>query len=194
MRKSTVIITLTILGLVAAGFLLLREVAHFQFTRNETISSGTTASSRWPEGAAVAPHTLSYEIEGEAPLVEPVREAVEQHLDVRPAVPDETPELIIVLEETAVGWSPFRSRAEIKASALFSSNGDFDFRESRPYFFEFNADDGQDDGLIVQVAAEYEINDQSAGVISRPGYLDQLADKLAQEVANTVQTHIFAAP
>lgn len=168
---------------------------NFHMARSETQTNVTTASSRWPSGASLPPQTVQYRVEGDDPLTAALREALPQKLiNAQPAAETAVPQLIIRIDQAQINWTPVYGRADLTLGAAFSSNGDFAFMETEPTYFQFNSDEDAGAGYIVQSSSQISLTDQSTGLLSRPGYNQLLADKLAEEINKVMQTTIFATP
>jgi hypothetical protein len=177
------------------ALLVVLLAANFHMANSETQTNVTTASSRWPTGASLPPQTVYYQVEGDGPLATALREALARQLsDAALAEATAVPQLIVRIDQADINWTPVYGRAAIVATAAFSSNGDFAFMETEPTYFQFNDGDDAGTGYIVQASSEISLTDKSTGLLSRPGYRQILAEKLAEEVNKVLQTHIFAAP
>lgn len=193
MRNKGIWLGLAIIVVLCMALLVL--VANFHMANSETQTNATTASSRWPSGASVPSQTVPYRVEGAGPLAAALRGALPQTLtNAQPAADTAVPQLIIRIDQADINWTPVYGRAEIAATAAFSSNGDFSFMETEPTYFQFNNDDDAGAGYIVQAASEISLSDNSTGLLSRPGYHQLLAGKLAEEINKALQANVFAAP
>ncbi len=195
MRNKGIWLVLGIIFVLGMALFMLLLVANFHMVNSETQTSVTTASSRWPSEASLSPQTVHYRVEGDDPLATALREALAHELpDAALAEATAVPQLIVRLERAHITWTPVFGRAEIVATAAFSSNGDFAFMDTDPARFQFNDGEDAGAGYIVQASAEISLTDRSPGLLSRPAYRQILAEKLAAEVNKVLQTHIFTAP
>lgn len=162
--------------------------------RSQTESDAQMASSRWPQAAAVPSQTIYYRIEGKGALPDALAKALPLHLPNAVAVSGTAaPDLRVRIETADVTWTPVYGRAEVTASAAFSSDGEFGFWRERPYHFQVD-NAGTETAQVVRVALDVTVRDRSIGLLSRPAYAEILADRLALEVNQMLQTHVFAAP
>ncbi|MCA9874210.1 MAG: hypothetical protein KC441_11165 [Anaerolineales bacterium] len=169
--------------------------ADFHMANSETQTNVTTASSRWPSETSLPPQTVQYRVEGDDLLAMALRQALAGQLsNAELAEGTAVPQLIVRIDQERTNWTPVYGRAEIVVTAAFSSNGDFAFMETEPTHFQFNEGDDAGTGHLVQALAEISLTDRSGGLLSRPGYRQLLAEKLAQEVDKALQTQVFAAP
>ncbi|MCA9971061.1 MAG: hypothetical protein KC425_12635, partial [Anaerolineales bacterium] len=166
----------------------------FHAARSQTEASSQTASSRWPEGAAMPPQRIHFQVAGEGALAEALAAALAARLpDAVPAAETAVADLRVRIEAADVTWTPVYGRAEVTASAAYSSDGEFGFWVERPYHFQFDDDDTRA-AQVVRVALDVTVRDRSIGLLSRPAYHALLADRLALEVNQMLQMHVFAAP
>ncbi len=195
MRQKTLWILLGASGLLLLVLFTFTLVANFHMARSETQASATTASSRWPQEAVAPSQPVHFVVEGNGPLAEALTAALEREVPNANAA-SETAEtnLIVQIDKAQINWTPVSGRAEIEVTAAFSSNEDFSFIEQRPFYFQYNNGDDQGAGYIVQSASEVRLTDRSNGLLSRPGYTQFLAEKIAAEINKALQTQVFAMP
>jgi len=181
------------------GFLVVLLTAllltNFHLASSETQTNVTTASSRWPSGTSLPSQTVQYKVDGDSSLAEALRETLPQKLmNAQPAADTAVPQLIVRPDQVNINWTPLYGRAEIVVTAAFSSNGDFAFMETEPTHFQLNGGENGGTGPVVQAATKISLTDKSIGLLSRPGYHQLLAGKLAEEINKAVQANVFAAP
>ena len=191
MRRKSIWLGLGILVVLSIVLLF----TNFHLATSETQTNVTTASSRRPSGASLSSQTVPYKVEGNGSLAEALREALPQKLmNAQLAADTAVPQLIVRLDQTDIHWTPVYGRAEIVATAAFSSNGDFAFMETKPTYFQLNNGEGDSTNSVVQAASEISLTDKSTGLFSRPGYYQLVANKLAEEINKALQSNIFTAP
>jgi hypothetical protein len=78
-------------------------------------------------------------------------------------------------------WTPFFATSQVTAQADYSSTGDITFMGESPVTVD------NEDGPVLNMNGEYEVNDRSWGLISRPGYYQTLAEYLAREIVSTLK-------
>jgi hypothetical protein len=89
------------------------------------------------------------------------------------------PVLVVKVAKSGPLWTPLFAMSQFSVHAGYASNGDSSFMEGVE---QTHTSIGSPDPTILTMYAEYDVNDRSLGVISRPGYYQYLADYLAQEI------------
>ena len=105
--------------------------------------------------------------------VEPVRE-----LDAG----DRNPVLLVNVERPGPLWTPVFAMSRFRVQAGYASDGDTAFMEAIE-----KTRTGTSRKNVANMYAEFDLNDRSLGLISRPGYHQFLADYLAREIVSTLQ-------
>ncbi len=177
--------------LLAAAFLLL----DFRLMTSRTNSQSTVASSSGGDGApkSVVVDTTGLYVEGPdalaASLGAEIRQGLqgEQHVGElttinMPADKLDIAQMVVqVTPETRI-WTPFYAQSEYLVSVSYASNGDVSFRNQEAPHFMFVGPQA-----AMQFDAEITVKDQSAGLMSAPGYRHYLAEKIAGMIKDTFQ-------
>ncbi|HZD57585.1 MAG TPA: hypothetical protein VE136_12710 [Anaerolineales bacterium] len=137
---------------------------------------------------------ISLILGGEGPLVSPLQKALTEQMDkagmgevelvgeLKPTYPN--PVLVVKVGRPSLIWTPFFGMSQFSIHAGYASNGDSTFME---IVEETQTSIGNPDPSVVNLYAEYEVNDRSVGLISRLSYHQYLADYLAQEIVNALK-------
>ncbi|MBE0696951.1 MAG: hypothetical protein IH586_08505, partial [Anaerolineaceae bacterium] len=91
------------------------------------------------------------------------------------------PVVLVSVGKPRMIWTPFFAQSQFAIRAGYASNGDTTFMNESPTIINNNG------GSIVDMTAEFQVNDQSWGIISRPGYDQILADWLAKGISEAVK-------
>lgn len=169
---------------------LVFTLLNFRFAVGKIQSNNLIITSELGENKPVSMqrnNKISMVLVGEGPLARPLQKALKEKIDktgigeielvqeLEPAY--QTPVLVVKLSRPSLIWTPFYSMGKFSIHAGYSSNGDSTFMEEVE---KTHTSISTPDSVIMY--AEYEVNDSSAGLISRPGYHYFLADYLAQEI------------
>ena len=135
---------------------------------------------------------ISLALVGEGPLVRALQKALTEKMDaaglpeiervqeLKPTYPN--PVLIVKVGKPGPTWTPFFAMSRVPIHAGYTSNGDSTFMEA---IEKTHTSVGKKD--VAFLYAEYEVNDLSLGLISRPGYHQYLADYFAQEIVTALK-------
>jgi hypothetical protein len=137
---------------------------------------------------------ISLVLVGEGPLVGALQKALTEQIDqagmgqieveqeLESKYPN--PALVVKVDRPGPIWTPFFAMSQFSIHAGYATNGDTTFLEdldkTQPYI-------RNPDPSVVNLYTEYEVSDQSFGLISRPGYHQYLADYLAQEIVQALK-------
>jgi len=137
---------------------------------------------------------ISMVLVGESPLVRALQTALTKEMnhvgmgeleleqELKPKYPN--PVLVVNVDRPSPIWTPFFAVSQFSIHAGYATNGDTTFMDAldktKPYI-------RSSDPSVVNLYTEYEVNDRSFGLISRPGYQRYLADYLAQEIVQTLK-------
>ena len=132
---------------------------------------------------------ISIALVGEGPLVSALKKALTEKMDkarmgeielvqeLEPAY--QNPVLVVKVGRPSLIWTPFFAMSQFSIHAGYASNGDSTYVD---VVEKTHTTIGNPDHSILNMYAEYEVNDRSWGLISRLGYDQYLADYLAQEI------------
>ncbi|MDX1612895.1 MAG: hypothetical protein R3300_01220 [Candidatus Promineifilaceae bacterium] len=186
------------LGLLLLSIpLLLLVNFHLASSRTETAHSFSVYRAR-PDGAApAAVASLAYGVNGDEAetLAAALSTALSEELSVgqtaaRPAEPGH-PYLLVEIEQADVRWTPVWAAAEVVARVSYASTGDMVWRHQETVIMSRQEGDPVD--AVVKARGDFEVDDESWGLLSRPAYYDRLADALAAEIEKALQTQVLQA-
>jgi len=140
---------------------------------------------------------ISVALAGEGPLVSALQKALTEQMDkaglgeidlVQEFEPVyQNPVLVIKVGKPGPIWTPFFAMSQFSIHAGYASNGDSTFMD---VIEKTHTSIGKKD--VANMYAEYEVNDHSFGLVSRPGYHQFLADYLAQEIVTVLKNMYHA--
>jgi hypothetical protein len=135
---------------------------------------------------------------GEGPLVKALQKALPEKMDKagmgeielvqehEPAY--QNPVLVVKVGRSGLIWTPFFAMSQFSIHAGYASNGDSTFvGVNLASMEETRTTLGNPEHSVLNMYAEYEVNDRSLGLISRLGYHQFLADYLAQEIVSALK-------
>jgi hypothetical protein len=193
MRNKRLWILLAALLLMSPAFLLLRFRVGVSNTQAIQRIMTTELEGNYP--ARLQPDDkISLVLVGEGPLVGALQKALTEQIDtagmgqieaeqgLKPTYPN--PVLVVEVDKPGAIWTPFFAVSQFSIHAGYATNGDTTFMDAldktKPYI-------RNSDPSAVNLYTEYEVSDQSFGLISRPGYHRYLADYLAQEIVQALK-------
>lgn len=173
--------------LISSAFLLL----NFRVAVSNTQARKLTLTTDMGENMPVSMQRkdkISLVLVGERPLVSGLQKALVEELDqagmgeielVGEREPVyQNPVLVVKVGKPRPIWTPLFAMSRFSVHAGYASDGDSTFMEITE---RTKTSIAKKD--VVNMYAEYELNDRSWGLISRWGYHQFLADYLAQEIA-----------
>jgi hypothetical protein len=86
------------------------------------------------------------------------------------------PVLIVKVGSPSLIWTPFFATSQFTVQAGYSSSGDTTFMGQTPVILDNR------NGPALHMYGEYKVHDNSWGLISRPAYIQSLANYLAQQI------------
>ena len=135
--------------------------------------------------------TINLALTGEGPLVTALQKALTVEIKqagigdielVEAIVPKyQGPVLVVKVGRPGLLWMPFFVTSRVTVQTGYSSSGDTTLLGKTPVYIDNR------NGPAMMMYGEYQVNDRSWGVISRPGYYHLLADYLARQIAATVK-------
>lgn len=192
MRYKRLWVLLAGIVLISAAFLLLNFKAAVSSTQIIQRINITKLDGHYPDRLGPT-DKISLVLVGEGPLARALQKALAKNWDARigrfEPVQElkpkySSPALVIYVSSANPNWTPFFALNLFSIQAGYATNGDMTFLEgldkTKPYI-------RNSDPSVVDLYTEYEINDRSFGLISRPGYDQYLADDLAKEIVNTLK-------
>jgi hypothetical protein len=137
---------------------------------------------------------ISMVLVGEGPLVRALQKALTEQIDKAAMGQIEleqeleskysNPVLVVKVDRLSPIWTPFFAMSQFSIQAGYATNGDTTFMDAldktHPYI-------RNSDPSVVNLYTEYEVNDRSFGLLSRPGYHRYLADYLAREIVQALK-------
>jgi len=172
--------------LIGAAFLLLDFRVAMSNTQTEKLIFTTDMGDDMPVSMQRR-DKFSIVLVGEGPLVRALQKALTEQIDevgmgeidlVQELEPIyQNPVLVVKVGKPGPTWTPFFAMSHFSIHAGYASDGDSTFMEGVE---ETHTSVAKKD--VSNMYAEYELNDLSWGLISRPGYHQFLADYLAKEI------------
>ena len=177
--------------LISAAFLLVNFRLAVSNTQTSTFVVTMGNDTRNP---VQRKEKMSILLLGEGPLVHALQKTLPEKMDeagmgeielVQELEPGyQGPVLLVKVGRPGSIWTPFFAMSEFAIRAAYASNGDTTFMKS---IEETRTSIASSDPMVFNMYAEYEVNDRSMGLISRPGYQQYLADYLAQQIVATLK-------
>jgi len=177
--------------LIGAAFLLLDFRVAASNTQTEKLIFTTDMGEDMPVSMQ-RKDKISVVLVGEGPLVRALQKALTEQMGkagigesdlVKKLEPVyQNPVLVVKVGKPSPIWTPFFAMSQISVHAGYASNGDYTFMEGVE---KTHTSVGKKD--VANMYAEYEVNDRSFGLVSRPGYHQFLADYLAQEIVTVLK-------
>jgi hypothetical protein len=136
---------------------------------------------------------ISLAMSGEGPLVSALQNALAEKIsqekmgrivveqEHKSAYPN--PVLVVNVGKPSLTWTPFFARSRFFVYAGYATNGDTTFLENLD---KTHPNIRNPDPSAVYLYNEFDGNDRSFGLISRPGYSQYLADYLSKNVIESL--------
>jgi len=177
--------------LISAAFLLISFRVAVSNTQTEKLIFTTDMGENMPVPMQRR-DKISIALVGEGPLVRALQKALTEQMGkagigesdlVKKLEPVyQNPVLVVKVGKPSPIWTPFFAMSQISVHAGYASNGDSTFMEGVE---KTHTSVGKKD--VANMYAEFEVNDRSFGLVSRPGYHQFLADYLAQEIVTVLK-------
>jgi len=177
--------------LISAAFLLLNFRVAASNTQTEKLIFTTDMGEDMPVPMQRR-DKISIILVGESPLVSALQNALMEKMDIagigeidlvqelKPMY--QNPVLVVKVGKPGPIWTPFFAMSQFSVHAGYASDGDSTFMEGVE---KTHTSVGKKD--VSNIYAEYDVNDRSFGLVSRPGYHQFLADYLAQEIVTALK-------
>lgn len=190
MRKKRIWILLGGIVLISSAFLLLNFRVAEGNTRimKKVVTMGANAPDLMQRN-----NKLNVVLVGDGLLISALQKALTEKMDeagmretelvLEPELAYQDPVLVVKVGRPDPIWTPFFAMSQFSVHAGYASDGDTTFMEG---IEETQTSIGNQDHSILNMYAEYEVNDRSVGLISRLGYHQFLADYLAQEIVTAL--------
>jgi hypothetical protein len=187
MKKYRLLVLTGLLGILLAAFLLINFHAAVSNTRsqNNIVTSGI--GDQLPD-AMQHRDPIAIVVDGDGPFVDALQISISEQM--RKAglgnVPlagghtaaDSKPVLLVKVAKPELIWTPFFGKSQFTVKVGYASNGDLSFLEKTPVTYN------NQNGSVLNMSAEYQVEDQSWGIISYPGYYQILSDWLARAIVD----------
>jgi len=172
--------------LIGAAFMLLNFRVAASNTQTEKLIFTTDMGEEMPVPMQRR-DKISIVLIGEGPLVRELQKALTEQMgkagiggidlvqEIEPVY--QNPVLVVKVGKPDTIWTPFFAMSKFPIHAGYASDGDSTFMEGVE---ETHTSIGKKD--VANMYAEYEVNDRTWGLISRPGYHQFLVDYLAHEI------------
>jgi hypothetical protein len=192
MKNYRLLVLLGGIALIFSAFLLINfnfAVANTQANNTlVTMDSGNLMDSPWRN------QKINVVLIGDGALPRALRRALTEKMekagigelefvqDLETINPN--PVLVVKADKSDTIWTPFFAQSQSSILAGYDSNGDSSFIEVNFASMEekYTSSRSPDSSNFYTFFADYEINDRSFGLISRPGYQQFLADHFAEEI------------
>ena len=186
MKKDRLWILLAGIVLVISAFLLLNFRLGVSSNQTQKLTFTTDMGENMP-AAMQRKDRINLVLVGDGPLVSALQKTLAEKLgeagigeielvgELEP--PSQNPVLVVKVVKPDPIWTPLFAMSRFSIHAGYASNGDSTFMEA---IEKTHTSVGKPD--VANMYAEYELNDRSFGLISRPGYYRFLADYLSQEI------------
>jgi hypothetical protein len=171
---------------VSAAFLLLNFRVAVSNTQTSNLIFTTDTGEKMP-APMQRRDKISVVLVGEGPQVSALQKALAEKMnqaglgeiellqELQPVY--QNPVLIVKVGKPGPIWTPLFAVSRLSVHSGYASNGDPTFMEAAE---KTHTSVAQKDAALMY--AEFDVNDRSFGLISRPGYHQFLADYLAQEI------------
>lgn len=188
MKRSTIFSLVALLIILLAATVFLFWFADFHVARSATDAQHQASTYRSGDELPAAMQgrpPLQVAVAGEGLLAEELRQALPDQLlaqvpvstvEVIDGAPDEADGLYLRVEvgERDVLWTPIYGDSEILATMAYASDGDVSFRHDDVVVMNRSP--------LVYADGEFELADESWGLLSRPAYYGLLAEALATDI------------
>jgi hypothetical protein len=186
MKKDRLWILLAGIVVVISAFLLLNFRLAVNSNQTQKLTFTTDMGENMP-AAMQRKDRINLVLVGEGPLVNALQKTLVEKLgeagmgeievmgELEPV--SQNPVLVVKVIKPGPIWTPLFAMSRFSIHAGYASNGDSTFMEA---IEKTHTSVGKKD--VANMYAEYDLNDLSFGLISRPGYYRLLADYLSQEI------------
>ncbi|MGE5620512.1 MAG: hypothetical protein ACM3US_14795 [Sphingomonadaceae bacterium] len=99
-----------------------------------------------------------------------------------PAANPDGPAVTVEIAERDLLWTPIRAQARLMLKLAYASDGDLSWRDDRVVHMETRSEAG-----MRRVRAEFQVEDTSYGVISRPAYIRRIGRAIAADVQKALE-------
>ncbi|MEJ2263726.1 MAG: hypothetical protein P8X95_09790 [Anaerolineales bacterium] len=184
------LILLAVLLLSTVGFLWL----DFDVARSTTSaehSANTYRSGDQLPGSMET--TLDYAISGSGPMARSLQGALNDALRASgefgqtemwadSVEQTDGPYLLVEIDSQEVTWTPFYATSHLTIHTYFSSNGDISFRNESSVRMDSR------EAPVVKADGEFDLRDTTWGVFSRPAYYRLLAEYMATQISQSLNS------
>ena len=187
MKKYRLLILVGILGILIAAFLLINFHAAVSNTRSQNNIVTSSTGDRLPD-AMQRRDPITILVDGDGPFVAALQKSMAEQMpkagmgNVRlssgQTAAGSTPVLLVKVAKPNLIWTPFFGTSRFTVKVGYASNGDLSFLEKTPVTYN------NQNGSVLNMSAEYQVEDQSWGLISYPGYYQILSDWLAHTIVD----------
>ncbi len=187
MKKYRLWVFAGILSILILAFLLI----NFHAAGSNTRSQNNIVTSSMGDQLPVAMQRrdqITIVVEGDGLFVDTLQKSISEQMrkarlgNVRIGVGQtaagSTPVLMVKVAKPKLIWTPFFGTSQFTVKVGYASNGDLSFLEKSPVTYS------NQNGSVLNMSAEYQVEDQTWGIISYPGYYQILSDWLARTIVN----------
>jgi hypothetical protein len=185
MKKYRLWVFAGILGILIAAFLLINFHAAVSNTRSQNNIVTSSMGEQLPD-AMQRRDPITIVVEGDGPFVNALQKSISAQMrnagmgNVRLAsgqtAAGSTPVLLVKVARPKLIWTPLFGTSQFTVKVGYASNGDLSFLEKTPVTYN------NQNGPVLNMSAEYQVEDQTWGIISYPGYYQVLSDWLARTI------------
>lgn len=191
MKNKHLWVLLGVLVLIGATFLFFNFRVAASTNQTEKLIFSTDMGDYMPVSMQQR-DKISIVLIGEGPLVSALQKALTEQLgnagigkidlvqELEPEV--QNPILVVKVGKPGPFWTPFFAMGKFSVHVGYASNGDSTFMEDVE---KTHISIGKKD--VANMYAEFDVNDRSFGLISRPGYHQFLADYLVQDIVTALE-------
>jgi hypothetical protein len=187
MKKYRLGVLSGFLAILIAAFLLINFHAAVSNTRSQNNIVTSSMGDQLPD-VMQRRDPITIVVEGDGPFVNTLQKSISAQMrnagmgNVRLASGQtavvSTPVLLMKVSRPKLIWTPFFGTSQFTVKVGYASNGDLSFLEKTPVTYN------NQNGSVLNMSAEYQVDDQSWGILSYPGYVQVLSDWLARTIVD----------
>ncbi len=91
--------------------------------------------------------------------------------------------LLVQIDNNETFWTPVYAQATLSARLAHASDGDLSWHGTSPVVME-----SDDDAFTLRADGEFQLRDRSGGLLSRPAYQRLLAESMATEIVQRLES------
>jgi hypothetical protein len=187
MKKYRLGVFAGILGILIAAFLLINFHTAVSNTRSQNNIVTSSMGDRLPD-AMQRRDPITIVVDGEGLFVNALQKSISAQMrkaglgnvriEIGQTAVGSTPVLMVKVAKPKLIWTPFFGTSQFTVKVGYASNGDLSFLKKTPVTYN------NQNGSVLNMSAEYQVEDQTWGMISYPGYYQILSDWLARTIVD----------